>query len=141
MTPVITLTDAPSKDAEAAIGNGLKGYNEAKAGYHDGRPLAVLVADPTTEQVLGGVLGRTSLGVLFIDLFFLPDELRGHRLGSELLAKAEEEGTRRGCRTSFLYTISFQAPGFYERHGYREFGRIPCNPPGTSRVFMVKDLS
>ena len=35
---------------------------------------------------------------------------------------------------------SFQAPGFYERHGWRTFGDIPCDPPGTSRVFMTKNL-
>ena len=52
----------------------------------------------------------------------------------------EEEGARRGCRSGVLYTISFQAPGFYERHGWREFGRVACDPPGTSRVFMTKEL-
>jgi hypothetical protein len=35
---------------------------------------------------------------------------------------------------------SFQAPGFCERHGWRTFGDIPCDPPGTSRVFMTKNL-
>jgi hypothetical protein len=39
-----------------------------------------------------------------------------------------------------LYTISFQAPGFYARHGWRVFGEISCEPPGTSRVFMTKTL-
>ena len=42
---------------------------------------------------------------------------------------------------AMLYTISFQAPGFYERHGWREFGRIPCDPPGTSRIFMTIALA
>ena len=39
-----------------------------------------------------------------------------------------------------LYTISFQAPEFYERHGYRRFGTIDGQPPGTSRVFLTKRL-
>jgi hypothetical protein len=39
-----------------------------------------------------------------------------------------------------LYTISFQAPRFYERLGWRIFGEVPCDPPGTSRVFMTKQL-
>jgi len=141
VTAVLTLTDAPSRAAEAAIEDGLGRYNAEQAGYDDARPLAVLVSDPTTGQVVGGLLGRTSLGLLFVDLFFLPPELRGHRLGSDVLARAEAEGRRRGCRASVLYTISFQAPGFYARHGYRAFGTVPCDPPGTSRVFMVKDLA
>jgi hypothetical protein len=39
-----------------------------------------------------------------------------------------------------LYTISLQAPGFYARPGWRVFGEISCEPPGTSRVFMTKTL-
>jgi hypothetical protein len=39
-----------------------------------------------------------------------------------------------------LVTISFQAPGFYERHGYRSFGAIESGPPGTRRIFMTKTL-
>jgi len=31
--------------------------------------------------------------------------------------------------------------GFYERHGWTEFGRIACDPPGSARVFMTKSLS
>jgi len=61
-------------------------------------------------------------------------------LAATMLRLAEEEGVRRGCRSAMLYTISFQAPGFYERHGWHEFGRIPCDPPGTSRIFMTKAL-
>jgi GNAT superfamily N-acetyltransferase len=72
--------------------------------------------------------------------FPLPVELRGHQIGTHMLRMAEEEAMRRGCHGAVLYTISFRAPGFYQRHGWREFGRIPCDPPGTSRVFMTKEL-
>ena len=140
MNPVVTLTDAPDREAARAIESGLARYNAEQAGIADSRPLAVLVSDPVTLEVVGGLLGRTSLGVLFIDLFFLPDALRGHRLGSRILQVAEDEAHRRGCETAVLYTISFQAPEFYERHGYRRFGTIDCQPPGTSRIFLSKAL-
>ena len=35
---------------------------------------------------------------------------------------------------------AFQAPAFYKRHGWRVFSEIPCDPPGTSRIFMTKQL-
>jgi hypothetical protein len=57
-----------------------------------------------------------------------------------MLAMAEAEGRRRGCGSGVLYTISFQAPRFYERLGWTVFGEVPCDPPGTSRVFMTKKL-
>jgi GNAT superfamily N-acetyltransferase len=140
LVPLVTVTDAPEPAVEAAIGGGLDRYNQAHSGMAHSRPLAVVVSHPETKQVLGGAIGRTSLGLLLIDLFFLPDELRGAGLGRRVLQLAEDEGRRRGCRTSVLYTISFQAPGFYARHGYRVFGEIPCDPPGTSRIFMTKAL-
>jgi GNAT superfamily N-acetyltransferase len=137
--PTLFLTDAPDDAARNAIGNGLADYNAEQVGYRDSQPLAVLVRD-AGGKTLGGILGRTSLGLLVLDLVFLPKELRGHDLGSHMLRLAEEEGVRRGCRSAMLFTISFQAPGFYQRHGWHEFGRIPCDPPGTSRIFMTKAL-
>ena len=58
----ITLTD----DASAVITNGLRAYNEAQAGCWDGRPLAIFVRDLETKKVAGGLLGRTSLGLLIL---------------------------------------------------------------------------
>jgi GNAT superfamily N-acetyltransferase len=100
----------------------------------------VLVKDAQTHRTLGGVTGRTSLGLMFLDVFFLPEALRGSGLGSQVLAMAEAEAKRRGCRAAVLYTISFQAPEFYRKHGWRQFGAIPCDPPGTSRIFFSKQL-
>lgn len=37
-------------------------------------------------------------------------------------------------------TSSFQAPGFYLRHGYVEFGRVPFCVPGQARVFLSKSF-
>lgn len=137
---VLTLTDAPDAEAEAAIDAGLSAYNREQAGYVDARSLAVLVTQPGSKQVVGGLLGRTSLGIFFIDLVFLPPAIRGEGVGSRMMAAAEEEAVRRGCSAAVLYTITFQAPGFYERQGYRELGRIECRPPGFTRVCMTKAL-
>jgi GNAT superfamily N-acetyltransferase len=138
--PEIVLTDVVDDRLEAVIDGGLNAYNDAAIGYSDRRPLAVTVKDPATGEILGGAKGRTSLGLLFVELFWLPEALRGSGLGSRILRMMEEEGRRRGCRSAVLLTISFQAPEFYRRHGWRVFGDIPCDPPGTSRVFMTKDL-
>jgi len=138
--PRVIVTDTADARVEKVVGEGLRRYNAEQSGIDDSRPLAVVVSDPDTNEVLGGITGRTSLGLLFIDLVFLPDELRGGGLGSRILELAEAEGRRRGCRAALLYTISFQAPRFYERHGWRVFGEIACDPPGTSRIFMTKTL-
>ncbi|HZZ36755.1 MAG TPA: GNAT family N-acetyltransferase [Caulobacteraceae bacterium] len=139
MEPVITLTDAPDEAAKAVISGALNEFNDAKAGFSDRRSLAILVSDPETQKVVGGLLGRTSLGVLFIELFYLPENLRGNGLGRHIVQQAEDEARQRGCINAVLFTISFQAPGFYERCGYRNFGEIQ-GAKGISRFFMTKAL-
>ena len=135
---MITLTDAPDDDERAVITDGLRAYNEAQAGASDFRPLAILARDPETNTVLGGLLGRTSFGLLRVDTFYLPEDLRRARLGSRVLAMAEEEGRRRGCTRALLSTVHFQAPGFYLKQGWEIAARIDCEPPGHTRFLMTK---
>ncbi|GAA1274381.1 hypothetical protein GCM10009665_72350 [Kitasatospora nipponensis] len=136
----LTVTDAPQPSEVSLISDALDRFNVDATAIDDRRPLAVLVRDSSTGGVIGGLTGRTSLGLFFLDLFFLPRELRGGGLGAEILRRAEGEARARGCRTAVLYTITFQAPGFYAQHGWRRLGEVPCDPPGTGRVFMTKDL-
>ncbi|MEA2743438.1 MAG: hypothetical protein QOG25_1809, partial [Acetobacteraceae bacterium] len=75
--PTLTLTDHPTDIDEQVIETGLADYNALKAGYRDWRPLAALLKDPDTGETLGGMIGRTSYGLLFIDLVYLPETLRG----------------------------------------------------------------
>jgi GNAT superfamily N-acetyltransferase len=138
--PLLTLTDQPTGSDQQVISNGLANYNEMKTGYRDWRPLAALLRDPDTGETLGGMIGRTSYGLLFIDLVYLPETMRGQEIGTRLLQMMEQEGANRGCKAAFLYTVTYQAPGFYTRQGWTEFGRIACDPPGAARVFFTKTL-
>jgi GNAT superfamily N-acetyltransferase len=136
----ITLTDAPDDGDSAVITEGLRAYNEVQAGVSDSRELAILVHDPETQNVVGGLLGRTHRGLLRVERFFLPENLRRGRLGSRLLAMAEEEARCRGCTRAVLSTIHFQAPGFYLKQGWEVAARIDCEPPGHTRFYMTKKL-
>ncbi|MGZ0149515.1 GNAT family N-acetyltransferase [Kribbella sp. WER1] len=136
----VVLTEIPTEADEAAVSDGLDKFNVEASGVQDRRPLAVLIKDPATGATLGGLTGRTSLGLWFVDLLYLPDELRGAGLGSRILAEAEAEARRRGCVSGVLYTISFQAPNFYARHGWVEFGRVP-SADGVSRIYFRKELT
>ena len=80
------------------------------------------------------------MGLFFLDLFYLPKKLRGGGIGSRALRMAEEEAIRRGCRAATLVTVNFQAPEFYARHGWEEFGRI-ASVPGVERIFMRKTFA
>lgn len=138
--PQIVVTDAPDAADTAVIADGLRAYNTAQAGRDDYRPLAVFVTDPETGKVAGGLYGGSYLGQLRVDRFFLPEGLRRDRLGSRLLALAEEEGRRRGCTRIALNTMEIQAPGFYRKQGYEAAAILDCAPPGVTRYLMTKRL-
>src|ERR1700694_2583110 len=95
----ITVTELADANDIALISEGLDKFNVVASGTNDRRELAVLAKDPKTMKTVGGLLGRTSLGLLFVDLFFLPPALRGSGLGTKILGMAEDEGRARGCRS------------------------------------------
>jgi GNAT superfamily N-acetyltransferase len=107
MEPLFRVSSAPEPDAERIIGDGLNAFNDATVGYADRVPLHVLVSDPDSGKVVGGISGKTSLGLMFIELVYLPERLRGKDIGSRMMALAEDEARRRGCRAGVLLTISF----------------------------------
>ena len=66
---------------------------------------------------------------------------RGLGLGTRLLEAFEAEARARGCRRVFVTSFTFQAPGFYERAGYREIFRWDGVPTdGEADVHFRKDL-
>jgi ribosomal protein S18 acetylase RimI-like enzyme len=71
---------------------------------------------------------------------WIREDLRGCGYGHQLLTRLEDEARQRGARHAHLDTFSFQAPTFYQRHGYRIFGELPDYPAGHTRYYMVKDL-
>jgi GNAT superfamily N-acetyltransferase len=139
--PMLSVALTRDPQVEAAISDGLAAYNTARFRPSDSTTLDVLVRDDNSGEPVGGLPGHTSFGLLFLDLFYLAEELRGAGLGSRIIALAEAEARRRGCTAAFVYTVTFQAPGFYERHGYRRFGEVACPPDGATRIFFSKPLA
>ncbi|HEY9636555.1 MAG TPA: GNAT family N-acetyltransferase [Coleofasciculaceae cyanobacterium] len=80
------------------------------------------------ENLLGGLIGSTYWQWLYIDIFWVHESCRGEGDGDSLLAAAEQEAVRRGCRYAHLDTFSFQAPEFYQKRGYVIFGELPDFP-------------
>ncbi len=141
MTPTIQLTDPPDPAVKEAAGKALYAYNVAQTGVDDRRPIGCVATDPDSGEVIGGLWGRTEMGVLFLDMFFLPEHVRGSGIGGRLLKEVETEARRRGCRRAVVETSSFQAPRFYLDHGYREFARIPFAVADHARIFLDKEFA
>jgi GNAT superfamily N-acetyltransferase len=140
LEPRIDLTDTPPSNAFDKIREGLRRFNYAIAGEAGHRALAVLLTDPQSKETVGGLWAKTGWGYLYTDMLFIPETLRRLRLGSKLIAMAEEEAARRGCHGAWVDTYDFQARGFYEKLGYTVFGTLDGPPPIYPRYFLKKSL-
>ena len=131
--PDIAVVDEPEPADVAVIAEGLGAYDFGQIGYRDFRRLTVLARDTRTGKVVGGLYGRSEFGLVYVDWLFLAEEWRRARIGSRVLAMAEEEGRRRGCTRIALTTLSVEAPGFSKKQGYDVAATIDCDPPGVTR--------
>ncbi|WP_198170981.1 GNAT family N-acetyltransferase [Actinoplanes awajinensis] len=117
MTTISTGQGDP--ELQQLLSDELDRLNRAAITSDDETPLSIRATD-ATGTLIGGLTGYTWGGCGAISSLWLAGEYRGHGLGAELLAAAEAEIRRRGCDRVILSTMSFQAPGFYLRHGYQE---------------------
>jgi GNAT superfamily N-acetyltransferase len=140
MSPKYALTESPPAEAYQKMWAPLLKFNEAAVGNATARTLAVLLKDPKTDELIGGLWARSLWGSMYIDIMFVPEPLRGTGIGTSLLQQAEQEAMRRGCREIWTDTCAFQARPFYEKSGFTIFGRLDGPAPIFPRFFLKKAL-
>jgi ribosomal protein S18 acetylase RimI-like enzyme len=125
--------------ASRALWSGLIAFNRQQVG-----PLrysrTVLSVRDGKARLLGGLILQSYWRESYIELLWLSAGARDSGFGRRLIQEAERHARRRGSRLIHLNTYSFQAPGFYEKQGYRRFGGMSGSPRGESRHFYVKRL-
>ena len=129
--------DAP--ELEAFLVERIYEYNAAATGYHDGETFTACHRTESGE-IQAGTSGYTWGCCCYVANLWVAEQFRGKGLGSELLRAVERYARDRQCRIIFLSTHSFQAPGFYERHGYKTVARIEDHPIGHASSFYAKRL-
>jgi GNAT superfamily N-acetyltransferase len=137
----LEVTDEPDEGTRRLLLTGLLKYNRTYLGEAAFRHLAVVARAAGGGRLLGGLVGETNRGFLYVDLLWVAEGERGRGLGSRLLAAAEAEAVARGCGAAWLDTYDFQARPFYERHGYAAFGTLDGFPGGHRRYFMAKHFA
>src|ERR1700739_1662007 len=97
--------------AQRAVFHGLRAFNGGAVGKADFPALAVALRH--RGSIVGGLVGQTYLGWMFVAGFWIKEEFRGKGFGSKIMKAAEKEARRRGVTNVYLDTFSFQAPEFY----------------------------
>ena len=129
----------PSETEIGFVRESLAQFNRAIVG-DDGHQLLNLVEYDAEGNVIGGLLGGTYWGWMYIDILWVKEEYRRKGIGSKLLVQAEEEAVRRGCHHVHLETMSWQAPKFYAKFGYETVGILPDIPKGNQKYLLTKAL-
>ena len=114
-------------------------FNTAFVGKDGHTPLNLVEYD-ADGNVIAGIVGGTYWGWMYVDVLWVHEEHRGKGIGSRLLAAAEQEALRRGCHHVHLDTMSWQAPGFYQKQGYETIGILPDIPVGNLKYLLMKTL-
>jgi ribosomal protein S18 acetylase RimI-like enzyme len=135
----LQIAEPSSADVEF-LEDRLYEFNAGATGIGDGRALGVFLRDES-NAIVAGAAGHTWGETCELRQVWVAAELRGHGVGRRLLAEAEAEAVRRGCRQLVLATHSFQAPEFYRKLGFEVMSELPDYPRGYSHVVLRKSLS
>jgi len=139
-----TLTSGELDERERALvqqlDDELVAFNLETTGIRDFNEL--LITETDDEGTLSaGLYGWSWGGTCWIETLWVRADRRGQHVGSRLLAAAEREARVRGCAQLALHTHSFQAPAFYERHGFEIVGRLAGYPAGHAELQLRKCLT
>ena len=129
----------PTQQEIEFIRASLRSFNDAVVG-EDGYTSLNIVEYDSDGTIIGGILGGTYWGWLYVDILWVDEKHRYRGIGSRLLCAAEQEAMRRGCHHAHLDTMSWQAPAFYQKHGYQTIGILPDIPEGAQKHLLMKEL-
>jgi len=124
MSDIIFHTlDHPHDHFIQSLRASLSNYNNTVAGDSKLHPIAVCAND-ADDLTVGAIYGWLQWGWLFIDLLWVDESARQQGIGSELLQQLEQAAIKRGVSRAYLDTGDFQAPAFYQKHGYEIFSEM-----------------
>lgn len=135
----IRMTDDGSERDINELYAMLKAYNLSHREPSEKVPLGIYYENEKGEKQ-AGLVGETFGNWLCIEYLFVSEELRGQGIGKKIIESAEEEAKRRGGKYVFVDTFSFQAPGFYQKLGFKEVFALNHYPYTEARYYYTKKL-
>ena len=129
----------PSESEIEFVNNALARFNDAKVGP-DNHELLNIVEYDDSGNVIAGILGGTYWGWMHIDILWVDEQFRKQGIGSKLLQAAEDEARRRGAHSVHVDTMSWQAPDFYKKHGYKIISELNDIPKGNKKYHLIKQV-
>lgn len=121
------------------LSDGMLSYH-AKQGHQRTSEVINIFLKDKNKKVYGGVIVTVLWNGIEINSLWVEESLRGQGWGRKLMEEAEKEGKKRGCTIIYTNTFTWQAPHFYEKLGYKPYGKLDNFPPGNSLTYYYKNL-
>jgi len=134
----LKLENIKSEKAQE-LANLIRAYNRSNREPSKSESLNIYIEDDY-GNLIAGMVAETFGYWLEIEYLYVRDDVRRQGLGSKILKMAELESFNRGCKYSFVNTFHFQAPEFYEKHGYKEVFALKEYPYTGKRYYYTKEL-
>ena len=91
-------------------------------------------------QIVGAAAGYTWAGISELKKMWVDKAYRGRGCARELLGAFVEEARRRGVGRVWVASYDFQAPGMYEKAGFKRMAEFEGWPEGHVNVILCKTL-
>jgi ribosomal protein S18 acetylase RimI-like enzyme len=126
-------------DEVDAIEGRLYEHNSHATGRHDGKGLGFVIRDDA-GQMIGAAAGYTWAGIAELKQMWVEKAYRRRGCACALLDAFVEEARARGVRRIWVASFDFQAPGMYEKAGFKRVAEFDGWPDGHVNVVLCKTL-
>jgi ribosomal protein S18 acetylase RimI-like enzyme len=127
------------EEMDPIINRILNADQEAKIGLitDENRKLAFALVE--NGEIVGGITGKMNYNRCHVSGLGIEKEFRSSGYGALLMKEIEEAAIEIGAKIITVSTQDFQALSFYEKLGYRVFGKLEdCPFEGTTKYYMSK---
>lgn len=129
----------PSHQEKDVITSGLWSHNSR---FHpvEIKQFTIDIRDEN-DVVRGGLIAQTWWDMLEVQYLWIDELYRGKGYGKEMMLMAEANAKQKGCHKAYVDTFDFQAKGFYEKLGYKEWGSLDGFAGKFKRIYLQKSLN
>jgi GNAT superfamily N-acetyltransferase len=129
----------PSHDIIQFLDDKIYEYNSTAIQKKDGHYFSKIIHD-SSNSIIAGISGWTWANACEISLLWVKEEYRKKGLGEKLLKSAEDEAIQKKCSIILIRSYIFQAPLFYQKHGYKIEHLLDDFPKGYKYYILVKRI-
>ena len=128
-----------SPDEIDAVEDNLYEFNRRATGRHDGRGLGFVIQDEA-GRTIAVAAGYSWAATSELKQMWVDEAHRGRGYARALLDAFVTEAESRGVRRIWLASYDFQAPGMYEKAGFKRMAEFEGWPEGHTNVVLCKTL-